>query len=144
MSTEYFGAISVASIENALNRMLSEFLNVDVDSADFSGFFVARFGFSNRDTEQYPVTFQVKLKSSGDFKEFSLPPSEIVACLNAFFSSLDGAEDTRFRMARINYEYPQYEGDAEISMYCLLENTSDVAVKRNSTTLTDSSVMMAW
>lgn len=141
MLAECFGTISVASIENALNRMLSSFLNVDVGSSDFPGFFVTQFGFSSRDTEQYPVTFMVMLKSSGDFKEFSLPPSEIVACLDEFFSSLDGVEDIRFRAARVNYEYPQCEGDAEISMYCVLENTSGVALRKNSTTLTDSTVM---
>lgn len=143
MLDECFSTISVGSIENVLDRMLSDFLNMEFDSQNLSGFSVTQFRFAGRDTEHYPVTFKVHLKSSGDFKEFSLPPSKIVDCLGEFFASIDGAENMRFRTARVNYEYPQYEGDAEISMYCLLENTLRVTEERTSSTLIQSS-NMGW
>ena len=141
MSAIYFRKISVESIENALNQMLSSFFDLDLGSPDFSGFFVTKFSFMGRKAERYPVTFKVNLKSSGDFKEFSLPVSQIVACLEEFFSTVDGAENMRFRPASIKYEYPQNEGDGEISMYCLLETASEVADNKNSVSTTDTAIM---
>jgi hypothetical protein len=140
MFSEYFGAISIESIESVLNRMLSDFLNLDIDSPDYSRFFVSQFTFTSRSTDQYPVTFRVALNGSEGCKEFDVSASRIVSCLKEYFSTVDGAESMKFRTARINYEYPQYEGDAMMSMYCLLETTSDSATKENNAITADSAI----
>jgi hypothetical protein len=124
MSVKTVGSISVGDIEFSLNDMLRDFLGDEGREPNCSRFLVTNYSFSDSKSEQYPASFGVKLESKNNFSEFDLSPNQIVKCLETLFSGYAESDYLKFKTARVEYHYPQYEESGSIFMHCVICNES--------------------
>ena len=143
MSVKTIGLISIEDIERALNDMLRDFLGDEGREPNCSRFLVTNYSFSDSKSKQYPASFGVKLESKDDFNEFDLSPNQIVKCLETLFSGYAESDHLKFKTARVEYHYPQYEESGSIFMHCVICNESIPRPGHNALVRTDASIL-SW